>query len=96
MKDSRFGIEITEYTDIGHGITIKPLVQDDDKVVGFTVRHFHPDGEECVGSVLLAEFKPVHPHWTVEQERPLTLQPSILSQPCNLHGWIRNGQWVPA
>jgi hypothetical protein len=34
--------------------------------------------------------------WTVEQAQPLTLSPSILCRVCNLHGFIRDGKWVPA
>lgn len=34
------------------------------------------------------------PWWTVEQEEPLTLSPSIDTGCC--HGFIRNGKWEPA
>lgn len=34
--------------------------------------------------------------WEVRQWEPLTLHPSILRQECGLHGFIRNGQWIPA
>jgi Family of unknown function (DUF6527) len=34
------------------------------------------------------------PWWTVVQENPLTLEPSIQTGCC--HGWIRNGKWVTA
>jgi Family of unknown function (DUF6527) len=32
--------------------------------------------------------------WTVVQENPLTLEPSIQTGCC--HGWIRNGKWESA
>jgi len=34
--------------------------------------------------------------WTVEQQEPLTVTPSILCGECGVHGFIREGQWVPA
>ena len=33
--------------------------------------------------------------WEVESYDPLTLSPSIACK-CGHHGWIRNGEWVPA
>lgn len=33
--------------------------------------------------------------WKVESWEPLTLSPSILCE-CGVHGYIRNGLWVPA
>lgn len=29
-------------------------------------------------------------------EDPLTVMPSLLCSTCQHHGWIRDGQWVPA
>lgn len=34
--------------------------------------------------------------WQVEQVEPLTVSPSILCHRCRVHGFIRNGQWLPA
>lgn len=36
------------------------------------------------------------PRWQVVSWEPLTLSPSILCLTCKLHGFIRNGRWVPA
>lgn len=36
------------------------------------------------------------PRWTLEQEDPLTISPSVLCRTCGLHGFIRQGRWVPA
>jgi len=41
-----------------------------------------------------AELWKGYPLWTVEQEEPLTLSPSVDSGCC--HGYIRNGKWVDA
>ena len=36
--------------------------------------------------------------WTVVSTDPITITPSILCglPSCRVHGWIREGQWVPA
>jgi uncharacterized protein DUF6527 len=38
--------------------------------------------------------------WTVTAADPLTLDPSLHCDPelggCGVHGWIRDGRWVPA
>lgn len=34
--------------------------------------------------------------WTLEQEDPLMISPSVLCRGCGLHGFIREGKWVPA
>lgn len=40
---------------------------------------------------------PIGPNgWTVDQVDPLTLSPSILCGLCKIHGFWRNGEWVPA
>lgn len=36
------------------------------------------------------------PMWTVENWDPLSLTPSLLCRTCGLHGWIRDGRWLPA
>lgn len=36
------------------------------------------------------------PRWQVVSWQPLTLSPSLLCRSCGLHGWIRDGRWVPA
>jgi hypothetical protein len=36
------------------------------------------------------------PAWRVEQDDPLTLEPSIACRDCGLHGFIQHGRWVAA
>lgn len=36
------------------------------------------------------------PKWTVEQEEPLTISPSIDCGDCGCHGYIKEGRWVTA
>ncbi len=42
---------------------------------------------------------PLDSRWTVQQTDPLTVTPSVWCKPpggCGLHGFIREGKWVPA
>lgn len=34
--------------------------------------------------------------WEIHSEEPLTISPSLLCTACKVHGFIRNGVWVPA
>lgn len=34
--------------------------------------------------------------WQIVQAEPLTVTPSILCRMCGCHGFITNGEWVPA
>ncbi len=33
--------------------------------------------------------------WTLEQQEPLTISPSILCHACGTHGFFREGKWMP-
>lgn len=50
------------------------------------------DGDDAVGGVPFTGPKA----WTVVQRDPLTLSPSLLCQPANVHGYIRDGRWIDA
>lgn len=70
---------------------------------GVIVHHKRPDnGDECEGACAFdmphaAEiFGPDRARWTLVSLDPLTMEPSILCKLCNDHGYIRDGQWVPA
>lgn len=43
---------------------------------------------------LYGKDNPNRPLWSVTNEDPLTLEPSIQTPCC--HGYIRDGEWVPA
>lgn len=82
---------------LGHGVYALPYGrygQTDDSHAGVNVGHFHDDGTWCEGGVLFVEMDG-RPTWTVESWQPLTISPSVAA-PCGLHGFIRNGEWVPA
>lgn len=68
---------------------------------GITISHIHDDDLVCEGSVMFdlpetREGFPDSPRWRLHSLDPLTLAPSILQRPCGLHGFIREGRWVPA
>ena len=66
--------------------------------VGYIETHARPDtGEPCSGMIAThAEYDVGRPHWTIVQQDPITLTPSILCRSCGAHGWIRDGKWVDA
>ena len=71
--------------------------------VGASIAHKKPNGEECNGFVAFAgrawarSFAPgAIAAWTVEQDDPLTLSPSVLCRACGDHGFVRGGKWVKA
>lgn len=63
------------------------------------ITHKKPDGSLCDGAIRFdspaARALGQAPLWTVESWEPLTISPSLLCH-CGDHGFIRNGQWVPA
>lgn len=70
--------------------------------VGASIKHKKPDGSTCEGWVAFAGrswargFEPAIAVWTVEQDEPLTLSPSVLCRACGDHGFVRSGKWVRA
>jgi hypothetical protein len=102
---------VTTRIDIGHDHWIRPYSGHGDPTnttIGFIVEHFRPDdGAPCMGSVLFATADPRYrtrrtdgtlSHvWNVLRPGPeWTLDPSLACGACSDHGWIRDGQWVPA
>lgn len=88
-------ISTTEWTDLGHGVSVLPCTgPDTDEVEMLLERHPCKTDDRHAGAL------PVRPHkdwpiWTVESWDPLTLSPSILCRTCGLHGYIRGGKWIP-
>lgn len=59
--------------------------------------HVDPRGDWCPGTVALPGYPGIgRQTWTIEQESPLTLSPSILCRICGSHGFIQEGEWVEA
>lgn len=86
---------------------IKPdLWLDENHAVDFTTQqgaeghtgalfaHRKPGGDWCIGGFQWAGT--TGPNWTLVSLEPLHVEPSIHCLSCREHGFIRNGQWVPA
>lgn len=87
--------------DLGHGVTFNFTSWGSYDKAGFIEEHQNQQGEWCGGGGLfdlpgLREAFPDRTFWTVESWEPLTLSPSLLCRRCGNHGFIRDGQWVPA
>ena len=89
-------------TNIGHDVRIVFTSWNRHDRAGLL--HEHPTGngdERHVGGIMfdlpgVADNFPDKPLWTVEQWDSLTISPSIHCLDCGHHGWIRDGEWVPA
>lgn len=89
----------------GHRLSWFVAYSGGDEHIGVIVWHpLHPDDTvcaglgECGGAVFFdipANAAETRPKWQVESQDPLTLSPSLLCH-CGDHGFIRDGQWVPA
>lgn len=86
--------------DLGHGVRYVFVSWRRYERAGILEEHTAPDGKRCGGSVLfdlpgIAEAFPDHELWMVTSYDPLSLTPSLQCS-CGHHGWITDGQWVPA
>lgn len=84
--------------DIGHGVTID-VHEMDGVPAGLSYQHPHPTlaaPYTCSGYVFFAG-RPADTGdgWTVEQDEPLTLSPSLLCRECQHHGYVTQGRWQP-
>lgn len=93
----------TESIDLGDGHTLEFANFAGQERVGATITHKKPDGTDCPGWIAFAGrawangFAPGSiPAWTVEQDDPLTLSPSVLCRACGDHVFVRGGKWVRA
>jgi hypothetical protein len=81
------------WIDIGHGVSVQKRYLDG-VLHGIAYRH------TCNGRPDSPDFLSVKPEWAdgwnVVSLDPLTLSPSVLCRTCQLHGFIRDGRWVPA
>ncbi len=82
--------------DIGHGVTIE-ILSLEGVASGLDYWHMCKDGQRASGFIPFAG-RPADMgySWTVEQDSPLTISPSLLCRACGHHGFIRGGRWVPA
>jgi hypothetical protein len=93
--------------DIGHGLTAalrladglqKALGIEDGEPVGALLTH----ACKARGGAVVQDFIPTEPRvsaippWSLDCRDPITLSPSVQWTCCGLHGFVRNGKWVPA
>lgn len=87
-----------EMHDLGHGVKWSKAVDKDGSWIGILEWHVCERGELTAGGVYF-EGAPdwiKGARWKLENESPLTISPSVLCRNCGLHGFIREGTWVPA
>lgn len=87
--------------DLGDGYRLERVTHADfpELLQGFTFIHPQPGyiDDECVGFIPTCTDQS-HTHvgtpWKIEQDDPITLSPSVH---CigHVHGYVRNGKWVP-
>lgn len=90
------------FEDIGHGVSITYTSWRDYDKAGYLQTHNRPDGSgRCESGGLfdlpgIREAFPDRAVWQVQSWDPLTISPSLLCPVCGNHGFIRDGQWIPA
>jgi hypothetical protein len=92
--------------DFGHGVHGRWVVDKQGNRIGLLESHPKPDGTgRCFGSVYFRtpEAQVAAPDhyarmalWDLHSLEPLDISPSVLCRTCGHHGFIRNGEWVPA
>lgn len=97
-KPTQAEFEASYPLDFGSGVRAHWYAYKGTEHAGLVVAHLHADGELCSGAVPikgrdLDDFEGRRPTWTLVQEEPLTLTPSIHDPECGLHGFITNGKW---
>lgn len=80
--------------DLGDGHTAQ-AVELNGVVYGYDITHPRKgqSGERCASWIPIGGGPE---SWTVDSPNPLTVSPSLLCTACGDHGFIRQGQWVPA
>jgi hypothetical protein len=87
--------------DIGLGFELEPFLNGDEELRGYTITGpaagvcKSPHNGRCGGLVPTAPFGS-RAVWTIEQQDPLTLSPSIQCECGGQHGHVQNRKWVPA
>lgn len=81
--------------DIGHDTWIVRSYYEDEWV---GLIEFHRHGSDWSGGYIPfnGASTTAGDQWNVESWDPLTLSPSIACRNCDHHGFIRNGEWIPA
>lgn len=97
----------TAPVEIGHGLSAalrlaeglkEHLGIEDGVPVGVLLTHACAKrGGEAVQDFIPVAPYPHHPSgpWTLKSRDPITLHPSVAYSCCGLHGFVREGKWVP-
>jgi len=89
-----------ESYDLGNGVRYSKCLDKDGNWFAIDEWHLTPDGKLCGGwvpfDVQSKYVTKASAKWTVNSYDPLDLSPSLLCTRCNHHGFIRQGQWIPA
>ena len=100
---------MSDWNDLGHGVSAGFVTNGDDVTIGIIHEHPTPDGSagllgggRCSGVMLLdLPENGSGPVWQIvggstDSFDGLTLVPSSLCRSCGHHGWITDGRWVEA
>jgi hypothetical protein len=90
--------------DLGHNQAWSKTFDKDGNWIGILEWHECQDAQNTgedgrsAGGVYFTNASPdlKGPRWTLVNEAPITISPSILCRSCGNHGFITNGKWVPA
>lgn len=84
---------MNDMIDLGGGFTFTPRYIEGE-LHGFNETHPRPDGALCKPDSWI----PIDSArwWTLVSMEPLTLSPSLHCTICGMHGFVREGKWVPA
>jgi len=88
---------VSGWVDLGHGVQVRPYVQGGvPGHAGLLERHDCTTGREHTGMLPFDRGQGGPQVWRLVSSDPWTLDGSVLCHTCGLHGWIREGRWVPA
>lgn len=93
-----------EMRDLGHGVYCTNVSDHKDNWIGILEWHEcvaaqnNTDSGLSAGGVYFqnAPENVQGARWQLVTAEPLTINPSVLCGTCGLHGFIREGRWVPA
>ena len=96
----------TPAVDIGHGVTAalrlaeglrEHLGIEDGVPVGVLLTHAckRRPGQAVQDFIPVAPYPNHAGPWTLQSRDPITLDPSVHWTCCGLHGWVRDGKWIP-
>lgn len=83
------------WQDIGDGVRIEFVRDHVDRFTGLRIEHEGCEAQTIEFALPWVTREREQDVWNVHQWEPLTLHPSLLCDTCGLHGYIRNGKWVP-